>query len=93
MNDREKIATLICLGTDDSCKEHCNLPSGKVCVRCETLADCLLANGVTVQKHGRWKGAGMGDYRCSLCSEVVSGNNHNYCPNCGAIMDGEADEH
>ena len=37
--------------------------------------------------HGRWKGAGMGDYFCSLCSEVVSGNEHNFCPNCGAKMD------
>ena len=37
--------------------------------------------------HGRWKGAGMGDYCCSLCSEVVSGNEHNFCPNCGAKMD------
>ena len=43
------------------------------------------------QTHGRWKGAGMGDYRCSLCSEVVSGNNHNYCPNCGARMEGVSD--
>ena len=41
--------------------------------------------------HGRWKGAGMGDYFCSLCSEVVSGNEHNFCPNCGAKMDGVFD--
>ena len=39
------------------------------------------------QKHGRWKGAGMGDYMCSLCATVVSGNRYNYCPNCGARMD------
>ena len=39
--------------------------------------------------HGRWKGEGMGDYSCSLCTEVVSGNEYNYCPNCGARMDGE----
>lgn len=37
----------------------------------------------------RWKGAGLGDYSCSWCGEVVSGNNHNFCPNCGAKMDGE----
>lgn len=36
--------------------------------------------------HGRWKGAGMGDYRCSLCDETVSGNYYNYCPYCGAKM-------
>lgn len=37
---------------------------------------------------GRWKGEGLGDYSCSLCTEIVSGNNHNYCPNCGAKMEG-----
>ena len=37
--------------------------------------------------HGWWKGAGMGDYYCSLCCEEVSGNRHKFCPNCGAKMD------
>lgn len=37
---------------------------------------------------GRWKGAGMGDYRCSICDETVSGNSYKYCPYCGARMDG-----
>lgn len=35
---------------------------------------------------GRWKGEGFGDYSCSLCCEIVSGNKNNYCPNCGANM-------
>jgi hypothetical protein len=43
-------------------------------------------------KRGRWKGAGMGDYTCSLCMETVSGNSYNYCPNCGADMRGAEDE-
>lgn len=42
-------------------------------------------------KHGRWKGAGMGDYMCSLCAEVVSGNRWHYCPNCGAQMASEVE--
>lgn len=37
-------------------------------------------------KHGRWKGAGMGDYYCSLCQEVVSKRDLPYCPYCGAKM-------
>ena len=37
---------------------------------------------------GRWKGEGMGDYSCSLCGEVVSGNHREKCPNCHAKMDG-----
>lgn len=40
-------------------------------------------------KEARWKGAGMGDYYCSLCQETVSGNEFKYCPHCGAKMDGK----
>ena len=31
---------------------------------------------------GRWKGAGMGDYRCSLCDGIVNGK-YKFCPYCG----------
>ena len=41
----------------------------------------------TLHPKGRWKGEGFGDYSCSLCTEVVSGNKYNYCPNCGAKME------
>lgn len=37
---------------------------------------------------GRWKGEGMGDYSCSLCGKIVSGNHREECPNCHAKMDG-----
>lgn len=47
------------------------------------------AADVAEVRHGRWKGEGFGDYSCSLCCEIVSGNDHNYCPNCGARMDGD----
>jgi len=44
-------------------------------------------------EEARWKGAGMGDYYCSLCQETVSGNKFKYCPYCGAKMNGgESDE-
>ena len=53
-----------------------------------------------VQKHGRWEII-VDDYdcemmQCSCCgSEFYDGDNdtvdclHNYCPNCGAKMDGD----
>ena len=41
--------------------------------------------------HGRWKGAGMGDYYCSVCQQLVNPRT-NYCPNCGAKMDGGNEE-
>ena len=34
----------------------------------------------------RWKGAGMGDYYCSLCQHTISGRTK-FCPECGAKMD------
>lgn len=37
-------------------------------------------------KEARWKGAGMGDYYCSLCQETVTGNELIECPHCGAKM-------
>lgn len=37
---------------------------------------------------GRWKGAGLGDYYCSVCGHEVSGSNRSEeCPECGATMD------
>ncbi len=41
---------------------------------------------MNTNKLARWKGAGMGDYYCSLCCETVSGNRLRYCPGCGAQM-------
>ena len=37
-------------------------------------------------KQARWKGAGMGEYYCSLCQEVVDNNRRLRCPNCHALM-------
>lgn len=34
----------------------------------------------------RWKGNGLGDYRCSKCWTVVTGNYHLICPGCKAQM-------
>ena len=48
-------------------------------------------------KHGEWKmnfGRGYGEklYFCSLCVEGDSDTGHdNYCPSCGAKMDGRSD--
>ena len=41
--------------------------------------------------HARWVFGGDGCVICSECNEEESNNNHrNYCPNCGAKMDGGA---
>ena len=39
-------------------------------------------------RHGRWKHYGRNLGECSNCGEIVN-IRYNYCPNCGAKMDGE----
>ena len=66
----------------------------------EVIADGLISNGVTVQERGNWEDDHV-DYVCSCCHTVFSddllclvhgeSNEPNYCPNCGAKMDGCAD--
>ena len=56
------------------------------------LAQQLPSADVAPVVHGRWsrvdyKPLGH-DYFCSLCNYSAA-NCHNYCPNCGARMDGE----
>lgn len=39
--------------------------------------------------HGRWVFGGDGCVICSKCNEEESNDNHrNFCPHCGAMMDG-----
>lgn len=57
--------------------------------KCLHVAEYLIKHGIDSEhvKHGRWKGNGMGDFACSLCSNEVSGNFYPYCPYCRAKMD------
>jgi hypothetical protein len=50
MTDREKLCELICDGTNHDCGKRCNLTSVIKCYSCTSLADHLIANGVTVQR-------------------------------------------
>lgn len=60
--------------------------------KAEIIADFLLQNGVSVIpiNHGNWV---YGEYdipHCSECgNEVMPDKISNYCPNCGAKMEGE----
>lgn len=40
---------------------------------------------MNTNKEARWKGAGLGDYYCSLCCEVGDVREQR-CPNCNALM-------
>lgn len=52
------------------------------CVKCKKDAEPV--------KHGRWSEDDEGFYHCSVCKEL-SDWEHIYCPNCGAKMDGGAE--
>ena len=63
------------------------------------LVELLIANGVTVQKQGRWEDYVniKGVVRCSECNDTyiyrewVDEGKWHYCPNCGAKMDLEVE--
>lgn len=40
---------------------------------------------MNTNKEARWKGAGLGEYYCSLCCEVGDVREQ-ICPNCNALM-------
>ena len=103
MTDRERLIELIGEGrdiADSECENYFSCekcPHGENC-EAEFIADHLIANGVTVQKHGRWvkrylDGEDMSGKPCEImyacnCSECgLNGKAPtNYCPNCGADM-------
>lgn len=64
----------------------------RLCYPCREIFTAI-DNAPTIEpRHGRWKGEGLDDYRCSLCGEVHTHTRTNFCPNCGADMRGEKDE-
>lgn len=56
---------------------------------CTQEINSIPAADVAPVVHGRWVFGGDGCVICSECNEEESNDNHrNYCPNCGAKMDG-----
>lgn len=56
------------------------------------MEDASTVDAVEV-KHGKWRKRGN-EKTCSICEFIYYSNNDewNYCPNCGAKMDGERKE-
>lgn len=47
----------------------------------------------SIEQHAQWEYVdygGMGNYHCTTCL-AIGNKNYNYCPNCGARMDGKQD--
>lgn len=84
MTDREKLIELLGSNNDIWADQKTR----------EKLADHLIENGVVIQKHGLWND---GDPYCPVCGKDKFGGldadvwadwKPDYCPNCGARMDG-----
>lgn len=69
-----------------------------------TIVDSLPAADVAPVRHGRWLTTDAYPHHlyCSVCYKTYAKNAKwvneldlptNYCPNCGALMDGKEDEH
>ena len=78
MTDREKLIELIQSAVDGCATYWAGL-----------IADHLIANGVTVRKHGRWISyPDCGVTKCSVCDwSIEECIDYDFCPNCGAKMD------
>ena len=60
----------------------------------EEVADYLIDNDIMPVVHGRWVMQKFPLTQCSVCAAVRDCEHEiglNYCPNCGAKMDGEED--
>lgn len=82
----KRIKEVYCVG--------CNSYNGVRCRACGTgdaidMIEDAPAADVAPVVHGRWVFGGDGCVICSKCNEEESNNNHrNFCPHCGAKMDG-----
>ena len=69
--------------------DGCDGLSVPIAVVQQNIKDATTIDAETV-RHGRWIDAReyCGDYMCSNCEALYGTNKFNYCPNCGAKMDG-----
>lgn len=62
--------------------------------RFDEMIENLPASDVAPVRHGRWVSNGIPDSMlsaCSVCGFGCGAYSFQYCPNCGARMDGECD--
>lgn len=92
--DREKLLAKIdeaFFETDPDGKEQIGV------LKCRAIIRKIPAADVAPVVHGRWIADGDGyhwTYNCSICAwkdGYPFNERHNYCPNCGARMDGDAE--
>ena len=76
-----KYSMLYDLAYHDDVNGNCD---GKIDI---TVVDCISGADVVPVRHGAWLKHNNYYKECSLCG-FLEYNSSNYCPNCGAKMDG-----
>lgn len=78
------------------------ISDGEYCGYCteDVNLNSIAVDDVVEVQHGRWSPVAFGigicttKYRCSICKQYENVDRpYKYCPNCGARMDAEGDEH
>lgn len=88
-----------CFGwVEDSWKNVCSIiehvPAAQLeheCEKCVFKPFKQFQKDVPKRNVGKWIKVGDNSYKCSVCDEI-SCCNGNFCPDCGAKMEGEKDE-
>lgn len=79
--------------TDYSMKVHRLIGLHEIRERLNKLPDApLLKYGEwsKVSDSYTWGGTHIEEFKCSECSEIVNWHEYNYCPHCGAKMEGDS---
>ena len=97
MNETEKTARDICefSGIFETCEECCKT-TGRIC-ECIRYAARIWNKGYRKEGRGKWEYIGTDKisnvFRCSNCGVRIGLQMEtDYCPNCGAKMDGEKEK-
>ena len=85
---------------DELCRDNCERVFDGTCHNCrmtETIADFPAADVAPVARC-KWEWVSEDKYRCTHCERITTVEEcmgkpiYYFCPNCGAKMDGDADE-
>ena len=91
--DADALTKAHCDGCAKDIQEMCK--TAPVCASMMWVVEAPTVDAVEVV-HGRWIDVALRftqvKEKCSVCGGIVYAHGFNYCPNCGAKMDGDGNE-
>lgn len=81
----------VCWGTKECDECRCGGDESKCDFYPEVRVKAIPTADVVEVRHGEWREVNnrYPRYVCTICNHLFNNKNYNYCPNCGAKMDGE----